>query len=283
MDDVNKPVLIVRSVFCPNDTYFKTTFNNIYNLILFLRYLDQPIKYDVYIVGFTKKTYMKDLCDIININKDLFNKITFDLWILNYGKYRIINEINKIIKETEYIGVFYTDHDIIMTIPDYDKFFFKILISAINVTIDNKKIGLIALNQKHDVRHQHNIYENAITINNNIFVYPTIHENTDNFTSSIASGAFFVASEHLKKIQDLELKTTYGLDDYHLIKSLYTVGVVSIVSKNIYVEHPFNNDKEYNQWKIDKIHKLLKKGDKDQDYYNDIEQSHNFWNNTIQR
>lgn len=268
-------ILIVRAIFCPDYEQFKITFENLYNLLNYISSIKSNIfSLDLLVIGWSKSNYSNYFNILNKLYRDskLFNNIFEEIFKINYGKYKILNHVKSI--ANNYDGIFYSDHDISIDLDHYGLNIFRLFYDATTTMINDKKISFIALNQKYDVRHQFNIYQNKITINKTEFVYP----NLGSF-GAIADGCFYIDGMEFSKMQDLELNTVYGLDDYYLLKGLYELGSIGVVAKDIFVKHPISNNFEYIEWKKNKVLNLVKnlKNNKKFDYQIEIQQSNNFW------
>jgi len=271
-------ILIARSIFCPNSIHYDITTNNLLSLFNFLTSVKKPgIIFSLYVVGWLKYTYIEYITKIIKLYSHLFKEVKYDLWLINYGKYKMLNNLKQ--QSNSYDAVFYSDHDIKMPVESYNNTnFFNNLHMAIHHTINNMQIGLIALNHLEDVRHQCDIYQNHATINDVNYMYPDLGQH-----GSIACGCFYIKGNVFHEIKDFKLYTVYGMDDYYLLKKLHNKGYINVVIENVFVIHPFNDDYKYNEWKTNKIINILENINghdkiKNIDYYKDIQQSNNFWN-----
>lgn len=261
-------ILIVRSIFCPNEEYLKICATNLINLFIMLSYQkSNTYIFTLYLCGWVKKQFIIEIEKTCNIYKDLFFEILTDFWSLNYGKYKILNNILK--KCSLYDNLFYSDHDIIF---EYSTdLLFLHLDNIINYKVTPEyKVGIVMLNQKEDVRHQYDIYENEITLNNINYIYPYFK----NFTS-IASGCFYSNCKIFYLIKEFIVENVYGLDDYYIIERLYKENYIAVVLKDYYVTHPYSHNRKYNDWKKDNIINII--NNNNSDYYEQIEYSMNMW------
>lgn len=264
--------LIVRSVFCPNDEFYKISIDALLNLFDFLEYEDKNnINLDLFIVGWAKKNkYSCMISKMIDLKKYIFNNVIINMSPLNYGKYHIFNQI-KDLELDKYDFILYSDHDILFPLVLLSKNVLMKMSGLFTNSINNKQIGLVAFNQLEDVRHQYDIYQNRIIINDITCVYPN-----DECFGSIADGCFMTSASVFDVINYFDLITVYGLDDYHLIKKIHDKNMMAVVLSNIYIVHPHNDNDKYNKWKKDRILELI--NNKPRKYYELIQESINFWN-----
>jgi GT2 family glycosyltransferase len=258
-------ILIIKSVFCPNDEHFNITIKSIIKLNMFLNLLKtkfNKIKFNLLLIGWVYK-YKINLNTIFGIIENEFDNIYTEYWSINYGKYKILNYSIDFINKYDHHSIIYMDHDIHFDVSVINNF------SNIVKLCDNRQsqIGLIAFNQKEDNRHQLNIYENESQLDNEHILWPITN-------GAIATGSFIISSDILKKLDHFELKTVYGLDDYYLCTKIFKLGYTNIVLKNCYVYHPFDNNNKYNIWKKNNTIKTI---NNEINYYQNIEHSMNFF------
>ncbi|QKF94563.1 nucleotide-diphospho-sugar transferase [Fadolivirus algeromassiliense] len=264
-------ISIIKSIFCPTDKYFNISCNAIKNLCeLINNNIDNSLNFDITIIGWIKQQHYGD--DIIKIVDDNINNnsnIRYILWNLNYGKYYMFNKLQEIIdNNTSYI--LYADHDILFNI-DHIKLFSD-LIALYQYKINNKNIGLIALNHLEDNRHKISLYcnENKITINDT-----TLYYISNNDYGSMACGCIFLSYECFKLLNKLDNISVYGLDDFNIIKKINDNNYISILTPHISIIHPFDENVEYIKWKENTVKLLIE--NKQFDYYKSLESSINFW------
>lgn len=259
-------ILFIKTLLCPNKHYLDITLKSISKLYISLNYIKNHIC-DILFIGWIH-VYKDIFTSFININRPIVNKIFCNLWVINYGKYKCINDSVSFVKNNNYYDyIIFLDHDIhfdIITIDYLDK------IMNMNLYINNKKIGLMAFNHKQDIRHQQNIHENYIK-------YDTLDIYYSDTVGSIATGAYIIKSDIYSNIGEFSTISVYGLDDYYLCKRLDDNNYVNIVIGNCYVYHPFDNNNIYITWKRQMIETLINK--KDINYYKSIEESINMFNN----
>lgn len=261
-------LLIIKSLFCPNNTHLDLLLDSIFKLNKYFELSDHNYEIDLLLIGWSNK-YADKINLYLSLLKIHFLNIYKIYWKINYGKYKIFNEIQVFLKNHNHDYMMYFDHDIHLEFNHmkiFDEAFFKIFEEKINEEL----IGILYLNQTPDCRHQNSIYENSSSVLSNVICWSYD-------LSSYASGAFVMPTKIFIKIDSFDLISVYGLDDYHLslkIKSLkYHCGVL----KNIYAIHPFNTCKKYSNWKYSLVKKLIE--NKMISYDLTVQESINFWNN----
>lgn len=270
--------LILKTAFCPDLTYLNTTLKSLIKTNIFIEMISKKnseIKFDLLIIGWVK-TFQKHIDLTLSLIQLNFENIYKEYWYLNYGKYKIYNFLIDFIKQyasNDYNGIFILDHDIYFDFNSFDTFFE--LFTLQKLLIEGKQLGVIAFNQKLDVRHQREIYNNCLKYHHLNIVWP-------NNIGSIATGGIFLYPETILNLNYFDLFTVYGLDDYYLCKQLIDKGFLNVVLENIYIIHPKDMNIKYTQWKIENIKKLI--DHRNADYFRNIEESMNFhaYNLTIQ-
>jgi len=262
-----KKILFVKSVFCPNETYFKISIEsliqNIESIMSIVSII--PKKEDIYVYLYCLG-WISNFSDIFELILSYiecpFDRFFTDLWKINYGKYKIFNSI--IDFKLDYDYLIYLDHDINFYSNFYD------LIALSDCKIFGKSIGLIMFNQKGDNRHHVNNLDKKIVMNN-----IKIKWNNNNINEkSLACGAFCASYNVIKNIDKLKVISVYGLDDYNLLSNVKLKGYVNILAKNVYVFHPFDKCVEYCNWKKANVIKSIY----GMNYNENIQDSINLWN-----
>lgn len=263
-------ISIIKSILCPNDSYLDINCNAIINLIEFLNFVNREnIEFDITIIGWIKKeSYGIIIKDIIDKRKSCINKSVCVFLKLNYGKFVMFNKLQKIIEECDY--VFYLDHDILFNF-DNRNIFLK-LMEMMQHKINDKRIGLIALNHLEDNRHKIALFDNS---NKLIIDDDVLYHNKGNDYGNIACGCIFLSYRCFRMLDGLDTLSVYGLDDYHMIKKICENNFIAMVAIHMYIIHPFDMNSEYANWKKNTIKLLLE--NKNFDYYKTLESSINFW------
>lgn len=248
---------IVKTVFCPNDTYFNTTINTLFDLN---RVLLPNCDFKLVIVGYIKKKeYEKKIREI-----HFMCPVAFKFFTVNYGKVYLLNWLMEY-NDTQQDGYFlFLDHDILIY-GFLNRRLITDSISVLDSTIDGKSIGLLAFNQHNDNRHMN-------------FLIQSHHKKTVNsydvhYTCSpgcVGIGAFLMSWKVFSKLQKIELKNVYGTDDYMLSEQIKDHGMLLGIINSIYVNHPYDDNKEYMAWKKNIVNC--------DNYWLSIENANNFWN-----
>ncbi len=274
-------ILLVKSVFCPNDIYYETTIKTLIKLNMFIglikhkknkKQIDEILTVDVYCIGWIH-TFNNKMESFFETNLNEFDSVDTNFFYHNYGKYHIFNQLIEYVKNHHctYDLIIYTDHDIYFDMAcTQDISLFMNLQFLKNHIIKDKHLGLIAFNQKKDNRHKKDIYENNSVFLNYHIIYPSC-------IGSIASGGFMIFPEVLIQIKCFELLSVYGLDDYYLVEKLTSMNYLNVVIENLHVIHPYDNNDEYMMWKKNKIIKMIIKND--ENYHQQVQESINFWSN----
>lgn len=281
-------ILVVKTVFCPRDDYFETSFNNIINLFDVLDKNAVEYDADIYILGWCKREkYRKNLEKLMETN---WNKIYHDLFPHNYGKLFAFNKIKELLKQhPEYEYVFYSDHDIVFEnkISEYVSPLLKFIDS--DVSFDQKnaggapnvlELGVIFLNQKGDVRHKASVYANMVVYDGHTLAFAD-----DMDTGAYASGCMFVSSRCLLSFGVFQCTSVYGLDEYFLLKHVTSGGrFACCLAHDLYVTHPYDNhknNKTYVEWKHNSVKrtmdKIKNKSMSDNNYLAEVLKSNNLW------
>jgi hypothetical protein len=271
--------LLVKSLFCPNQQYYETTVKSIVGINIFIKLLKSnlSVSIDVLYIGWINShsdafdKYLQ-LCE--PEMKLLYSNIYKELWKINYGKYKIYNnmiDFVKLMKQTDndYDFIIYLDHDIYLDFDQIDLFQSVSLLE--NYRIDSCRLGICALNHLEDIRHQTDIYTNQYTACDFQLLRPSR-------VGSIASGAFIIFPDILIELNGFDILTIYGLDDYQLDQKLITLGCINVVIGNMFAVHPFDDNIQYSAWKKNHLLRLINGESQKNNYYLEIQESINFWN-----
>ena len=259
-------ILIAKSIFCPNTENLNITLSSLVKIDTYFKMLN--IHYDLLLIGWIN-TFEKDITGLLKLHPFYYTNITKIYWNINYGKYKIINTIKQFLNNKDYDLLLYFDHDVHIRILCDEAI--SHITTLLSLKINDKIPGLLVFNQKKDVRHQPDIYENQLILQNIQVCYPSN-------IASIATGGFAINVKIYCQMPDLELISVYGLDDYYLLKSINDMGFINIILMNDYIIHPFRDNKHYSQWKYNIISDLIT-NKYNSNYFQSIENSINFWNN----
>jgi len=216
-------IIIIQSIFIFDIIQEKRWIDSLISLDNFLE--NNNIEIELYIIGYNNISKENILVNFKHIKKYIKLLLFTDK---NYGKSYNVNYILNTINENQDF-LFYMDGDIILL--KYENLFDKL------IDISKHNFGIIALNQQQDCRHNPMIYLHQIQIEN----ITLLHSDSE---YGIAGGVYFMKFELAKKYRLKEVGI-YGPDDTLLIKELRKDGYVSVVVKDIYVIHPFENNENY--------------------------------------
>ena len=239
------PVLI-KSIFVPTKRHYGICRDSILNNLNNLR---SQIS-EIYVVGWVGKQFRRDMEKyLLYLQKCTDIQIRTELWSGNFGKYYLFKNI-----KLDHQNYLYLDHDILLsgTLPDYRDL--------------NHMFGILYLNQKGDCRHKHL---------GEIHVVDGHRVSQETHPGAFASGAFISTRKVMQEIQDkIELKSVYGLDDYHISKISSEAGYRNGLLIDTYVHHPPEPSEEYTEWKAEQIRSVI---NGKTNYGRSIEEANNFW------
>ena len=257
-------ILLAKTIFCPTHKYFTDTITSIIKTDMFIKLTQIDVEFDLYLIGWGYK-FINMINSFIRTISHSFKNIHTNFWIINYGKYKIFNDLIEFTNNNhKYDYIIYMDHDVFFDFSSIFKFS-SFLQSGLQI-FKTHNIGIIAFNQKLDCRHQMFSCENSISANEFVYVW----SKTD---GAIATGAFIVQTDVFKSISKFEMIAAYGLDDYHLCNKLTHMTYLNVILTNVFVCHPFDGNDEYAKWKKNNIIKLI--NGHTLDYYQNIEESMN--------
>lgn len=257
-------ILVIKSLFAPNDEQFQNTFNTMDSLL--------NLNNDRHNITYCFCGWINDNKNTLILKKKAIPGSLFLIKGTNFGKMWYIKRVIDLIKNTgkNYDIVFYCDHDIIINFQlDIFELFSKIKMKM-------KNIGFIALNQEEDCRHQVTCFANEINVQDNYLCYP---EEED--YGSIATGCYITTYNNFEKIKDIKFNTVYGFDDYYINVYFISENLVNYVFRDINVIHPYDEDVNYKRWKLEMVNNIIDYGINKINtkfYYNTIQMSINYWN-----
>jgi len=87
--------LIIKSLFCPTYEYYETNMNSLMKInehieLIKMKCLD--VQFDLYLMGWIY-LYEKNINSFISSHKINFTEIHKDLWPINFGKYKMYNQM----------------------------------------------------------------------------------------------------------------------------------------------------------------------------------------------
>jgi hypothetical protein len=250
-------MIIIKTIFCPDSDNLLSFEKSILELYYFLDG-NNIIPQKIILIGYYKpcfKSFFVQLLKLREFNIEIIN------YSINYGKYYYFNIIGNMNLSND-IFVWYLDHDI------YPSNITQLNIIS-DVLNDNKDIGIFALNQQGDCRHQYSAFLNFRKLGT-----LNLSCSEDNDYGSIALGSFFILSNKLKLFIKLRKRAVYGLDDLEIIKLLCDSKYKNYILYDKYVYHPYDLNIEYKKWKLDIVQNLLLKNIS---YDRSIQKAVNFW------
>lgn len=259
------PTLVARSLFIPNKKYLEINLKSIQNTNEYFK--NQSGIFYLLLVGWIGN-YRNEIDNFINNFDSVFKSIHIIYYTFNFGKYRIIQDIIKYLNKQSVTNIVYLDHDV-MYDTNINSDFQKI-IDLFDISINGEKIGLLLYNQKNDNRHQSDIFDNHVIINNYNLIWSSL-------SHSMACGAFISKKTHISQIIFNKPISVYGLDDMYLIDAIAKKKLMTLIMKDIYIDHPYDNNDKYNKWKKIIIERVINKSIS---YFESIHESHLFWQDT---
>ena len=266
-----KSILIVKTLFCPDIKQFNKSFDSTNNLINFIRYnsINNIYNIDILLIGWIKDdTHNIKINKLIN-NTNIFTNKYYIRLKINYGKYFMFKFINKYFNNHSYL--LFLDHDIFLDSLTSSIFNVVSDIFESNLKINNKQIGIIAINHLEDLRHQISTLDRCTVINNNKLLYSSVNNLT-----SIALGCFFITRDCINIFNNIDMIGVYGLDDYHIQHKINNIDYIPVLLNDFYIIHPYDDNINYKLWKVNIVDKLI---NNNLNFYRTVEDSINFWNN----
>lgn len=249
-------IFFLKSLFVPTLEFIEANKNSIKSLFIVINSLDRTkFKISLRFEGWINKTILSLLSvnDIVtfiqkvNIHND---DVHYNFYDNNYGKcYTLKNNANII--NHDYI--FYADHDIIFSdsISAYLNDIVVNNMTPFNSYYNEKQVLLVSFNQQLDIRHNYYIYSSHVVINN------MPYHISDKTNKHIATGCFICINLNL--CNDIQTDYIYGNEDIQIGGILDLINGLNIVPINVFIIHPFNNNKKYNLWKTNQILHILSK------------------------
>ncbi len=239
----------IQPVFVPNQEMFE---KNITSIQSFIKCCEtNNIKVDCIFGGWGKEEYIEKIVKELSSNFKQINILNFIKFDKNYGKAVIVNHLYKCITNTskkEYTYILTADSDIIFKADEHN--FIERLENCVSGIEQSRKMpfGMMSLNQLEDCRHLKQVFDNQISINNEVYMYP-------NIIGGIAGGCLFISKRAWDKVGGYRVMGVYSGDDGYLLYDLSVNGFSCGVMKSINIVHPIDNDDEYNKWKDEKLNK----------------------------
>jgi hypothetical protein len=261
---MTQKIIFIKSLFCPNQTYFNITYNSILNNINYILSLNLSI--NIILIGWIKKEFYDKINLLIQIVSNQIN-IIFIPWDVNYGKIKLYYEFNNIAKNVGYI--LYADHDILF---DLTKTKMQKILDEIDKLFSIYNFSLVVFNQLEDCRHQTSLLDNIENYND--IMFGISESNID-----MGGGCFIIKNI---KMKDPLYYHVYGFDEKYLISCFENKKCGLLL--DYYVIHPYDfndNNLNYKKWKINKIISQIDIYDKinDDEYKKQINESYLLWEN----
>jgi hypothetical protein len=246
----------LQTIFAPNNNQLNRNIASIKSLDAYLKKYPYPV---ILICGgwCESEEYWDKI--ITCLNETTSFKSHYFKFNENKGKSFTINFLfDNFLKSSSEKYFLTADSDICFDLNVYN--FFERLEEAPKhiERITNKSFGMIALNQTQMSCH---VYEN-LKINHeysNSFNEEEIIISSSN-TSGIAGGCLYTSTAAWKKINGYRLIHIYGGDDGYYAYDNYVNNFSCDVLLTLSIIHPFDTDKDYQQWKSDQIKMIQNAG-----------------------
>lgn len=243
-------ILIIKSLYVPNETFMNQNINTIERFLKYLATLNKRYEIAIKIIGWVNPRIDGELImcfksRIESLKKTLENMtINIEFWDVNLGKKYIFREL-KIIFPTyhTYNYIIYADHDIS---PIDDLISSRI---ALGTILRSKIVAIVTFHQEPDNRHNPRAYQNNVKIMDINFYY-------SDHCSDIASGCFITTPYYFDIFSNMRSEYVYGDEDILIPQILKDNNLINIISEKK-VEHKYDNDKIYAEWKRNIILKII--------------------------
>ncbi len=248
---------IIQAIFCPDNYHLERQKNSLKSLKNCKREVDSDIYLDGWVKDDDTWRSLTSYIDKIGLNILYMNRRSN-----NVGKSRIINSLAEL---GDYDNIFYMDSDILLDIDTIHR--------LRNVQLLLCKDVILVPNQREDSRHNLLIQKIKDSTNGEEIL-------SSNLNIGIAGGVFLTKSIVLENHSFLD-NGPYSSDDVHFFEETSRNDIKTYICKNIFVTHPFDTDKEYSKWKINKSLSLYHVSVDDNERDLLIEESEKFWKNKI--
>jgi len=248
----NIKVLLIQPIFCPTQEFLEINKKSILSI---LNYFKNNIFRNIKLVfgGYCKTNqFWKEIEETINNNKPAYCPVIIHRADKNYGKAHIVNTMFKEC-HTDEKYLFTMDSDIIFDPTEFNML--RRLITTITTANKNsgKTLGMLALNQKVECCHWHNMMDVKTVINGEI-----LQRSSQNV--GIAGGCLFITINAFKKVNGYRVMGIYAGDDGFLLHDLIVNDYPVFVITTIGVIHNFNEkvyNGNYQRWKESNLKKCL--------------------------
>lgn len=231
----NNSLQIIQTIFCPNKYHLQRQKDSLKSL----NESNKPIHTDIYLEGWTANDELWD--SLVSYIKDLnLSSVYIKRRKENIGKSKIVNNI---MNKGEFNNILYMDSDIIL---EKDT-----IMRLLKIQLEYPH-SLLVPNYKEDCRHNLLIQKNVITTRDNDVLLSS--ENC----IGISGGIYLIRQEIMKSYPFRE-NGPYSPDDIHFFEDLVKDNINIFICKEIFVIHPFDNNKKYSEWKQSKSMNLYHK------------------------
>jgi len=233
-------ILFTQPIFCPNDKYFDF---NLKSIESFIAYLEKyPCDYITPVFGgYAKKDEYWN--KIVNTIRRKFPSATIIKYNRNYGKAFVINNLVEVASKTkDYKYLFTIDSDMCFDLNESNMFDRLVSLSDILINRVDKKLGLLALNQRDRNCHVVDALKESEIVNNEKLMW-------NNYPGYIGGGCLFINMNAWKEIGGYRILGVYAGDDAYILIDMKSHGFSYQVVDTIGMIHPPDHDEPYIIWK----------------------------------
>lgn len=249
----------IQPIFSPNDELFE---KNKKSIISFIEYYNK-MQYDFQCIfgGYCKNNeYMEEITKLI---KDNINNATVIPLDRNYGKAYVVNRLSKSLdSDVEYFLT--ADSDIVFMIDQPNIKDRLIRAFGYSKTI-HQSAGIIGLFQN-----EHNCHLLDLCYQLKYYYDDSEMICRPSSGGGMAGGCLCIEVNMWKQVGGYKILGVYASDDANLLNDCVKSGKFFFLSNSIQCIHPYENDSEYQTWKINTVSGI---GDLDKA----INEANNFW------
>lgn len=281
-----KNILVIQPIFAPSKEQAYRNINSIYAMGEYLKeHGTDGITINVIYGGWAMNDELWEM--VVKAGVDSFGeafKNSVKRFDKNYGKASVVNYLykNSIQTNPGVQAIFTMDSDIIVP-KNLEHMFTRLSIAAEkSVELKKRPWGLIGLQQLEHGCHFKSCWENQAEYNLSIkdktytekIVWPSI-------PSGIAGGCLFINREYWDKVggYDQNRAKIYGPDDAFLLSYCGQLGYTWQVTDTIGIIHPFDNDAEYQTWKVQTCQHTAQHPE--ERYEDHLENAEKFWKDRV--
>lgn len=258
-------LLFLKSLFIPYESFIEKNMISIKSLInslLFVTILlitinaKVIVRFEGWITPDVDHNIIIDRIKLLIHNSELCLDVSFKIYDTNYGKKYMLKNVSNLLKTIECDIIIYADHDIVFTESSSD--YISILITKghpLNTYINHRLIKVISFNQDIDRRHHSLIYANTsiVDINDTTYCVPktNIH---------VATGCFISDRDLYDLLKFINIdgdSSIYGDEDILIGEMLDKQNMLNLVTLNHTVQHPYETDTSYVNWKMNCIFQTI--------------------------